>query len=175
MITRPFFRLLAICGSLRSGSSNEKLLLAASELGIAVGFEVRLYQGMAGLPHFNPDLDTDKGSLLPPTVVELRRAVGEADGLLISSPEYAHGIPGSLKNLLDWLVASTEFPGKPVALISGGEFAPKQLEETLRTMSARLVGNEIIPGAVLRKAFGSGGNLVDERLNGTLREILSRF
>jgi chromate reductase len=72
----------------------------------------------------------------------LRSEIGLSDGLLISSPEYAHGVPGSLKNALDWLVASVEFPGKAVALINTSPratHAPAQLTEILTTMSARLI------------------------------------
>ncbi|HEY6841914.1 MAG TPA: NADPH-dependent FMN reductase, partial [Chthoniobacterales bacterium] len=105
-------RILAISGSLRSISSNTTVLRAAQLLA-RPGVEVILYEGLGALPHFNPDLDGDEP---PQLVLELRSAVGLASGLLISSPEYAHGVPGSLKNALDWLVASVEFPNKAVAL-----------------------------------------------------------
>ena len=107
-------RILAISGSLRSTSSNTTVLRAAQILA-PPGVEVILYEGLGVLPHFNPDLDGDEP---PQLVLELRSEVGLADGLLISSPEYAHGVPGSLKNALDWLVASVEFPNKAVALLN---------------------------------------------------------
>src|SRR5450631_3779887 len=103
------------------------------------GVEVILYEGLGVLPHFNPDLDGDES---PQLVLELRSEVGLADGLLISSPEYAHGVPGSLKNALDWLVASVEFPNKAVALLNTSPRATHalaQLTEILTTMSARLI------------------------------------
>src|SRR5690242_9174445 len=102
-------RLLAISGSLRAGSSNTAILQAA-RLVAPSDVELVLYEGLAELPAFNPDLDTVEGDRVPERVRELRALVGSADGLLICSPEYAHGIPGSLKNLLDWLVGSVEFP-----------------------------------------------------------------
>jgi chromate reductase, NAD(P)H dehydrogenase (quinone) len=104
-----------------------------------VGLEVVLYDGPGRLPHFNPDLDQAEP---PPPVQALRRQVGRCDGLLICCPEYAHGVPGVMKNALDWLVASVEFPGKPVALINASpqaRHAPAQLRETLSVMGARLV------------------------------------
>ena len=79
---------------------------------------------------------------LPLPVRDLRAQVGAADGLLISSPEYAHGVPGSLKNALDWLVGGSEMPGKPVALVNASPHATHaqaSLAETLRTMSVELV------------------------------------
>lgn len=139
--TEPM-RILAISGSLRSASSNTAVLLTAAALAPR-GVEVTLYEGLADLPHFNPDLDTTLDDpRLPAPVRTLRMQVGSADGLLISSPEYAHGVPGSLKNALDWLVGSSEFPGKPVALLSTSAratHAQASLAETLRTMSADLV------------------------------------
>jgi len=72
----------------------------------------------------------------------LRSAVGLANGLLISSPEYAHGVPGTLKNALDWLVSSSEFPGRTIGLLNTSPratHATAQLTEILTTMSARLV------------------------------------
>lgn len=134
-------RLLAISGSLRAGSSNTTLLEAA-KLVAPNGVEVVVYDGLAELPAFNPDLDTMEGDGLPAPVGELRALVGNADGILICSPEYAHGIPGSLKNALDWLVGSVEFPFKPVALLKANAHsvhAQAQLAEVLTTMNARIV------------------------------------
>jgi chromate reductase len=101
-------RILAISGSLRAASSNTAVLQAAAFLAPA-GVEIVLYTGLGDLPHFNPDLDTDD----PPEVVRaLRHEIGQCDGLLICSPEYAHGVAGAMKNALDWLVSSVEFPEK---------------------------------------------------------------
>jgi NAD(P)H-dependent FMN reductase len=85
----------------------------------------------------------------------LREAVGRADALLIACPEYAHGVPGAFKNLLDWLVGSLEFPGKPVLLLNtaarGSYHAQEALAEILVTMSAQLLAAQpvlvALPGA----------------------------
>ncbi len=135
--------LLAISGSLRAASSNSAVVAAARALA-PPGLEVMIYDGLGDLPHFNPDLDTETP---PAPVIELRRRVGEADALLISSPEYAHGIPGVMKNALDWLVSSLEFPGKPVGLVNasaGSTHAQAALEEVLRTMSAERVADACV-------------------------------
>ena len=81
------------------------------------GMEVTIYEGLASLPHFNPD-DDEEGTTPPPAVAALRALLGAADGILISTPEYAHGVPGSLKNALDWLVSDGALVDKPIALIS---------------------------------------------------------
>ena len=102
---------------------------------------VELYTGIGELPHFNPD-DDREGSVLPPAIASLRERLAAAEALLISSPEYAHGVPGSLKNALDWLVSGPEMIDKPVAVLntSGRSIhAPAALAEILRTMSARVI------------------------------------
>jgi len=134
-------QILAISGSLRRGASNTVLLEAATRLAPA-NIHIDLYDQLGALPHFNPDFDAPDGDSLPTIVADLRTRVGRADGVLISCPEYAHGIPGSFKNLLDWLVGSIEFPCKPVALLNTSAMsvhAPAQLTEILRTMNARLI------------------------------------
>src|SRR5215213_1044561 len=130
-------RILAISGSLRRVSSNTSLLGAAALLA-PEGVEVIVYDGLGDLPHFNPDLEANE----PPAVTGLRAQVRAADGLLISSPEYAHGVPGSLKNALDWLVGGDEFIDKPVALLNAtppATWAQASLAETVTVMSGRLV------------------------------------
>lgn len=166
--------LLAISGSLRAGSSNSAVLEAA-RLVAPPGVDVVLYDGLADLPAFNPDLDRP-GAPLPPAAHDLRARVGAADALLISSPEYAHGIPGSLKNLLDWLVGSVEFPGKPVTLVAASErsvFAQAQLAEVLRTMSARLIPEASVVVPVPGRAMEPAAIAADEELATILRGAIS--
>lgn len=134
------YRILAISGSLRARSSNTETLRAAAALAPA-SVTVTFYGGLAALPHFNPDLDVE-GAVLPAPVQEFRAHVAAADALLICSPEYAHGVPGALKNALDWLVSGSEIPFKPIGLLNASPrsiHAQASLAETLRTMSAVVV------------------------------------
>ena len=139
-------RVVALCGSLRAESSNRLLLRAAARLAPA-GMEFTEYDELGLLPHFNPDLEPG-----PPAVARLRDLLAGADGLVISSPEYAHGIPGALKNALDWLVADPRVAGLPVILLNasaaGGDRAQAALVEVLRTMSL-----EVLAGASQLVAF----------------------
>jgi NAD(P)H-dependent FMN reductase len=130
-------RFLAICGSLRAASTN-RVLLEAFARHAPEGVLVELFEGMAALPLFNPELEAGGR---PPAVAGMARRVGDADGLVVASPEYAHGIPGALKNALDWLVSGFEIPHKPVMLVHAsmrGAFVREHLSEVLRTMSTRL-------------------------------------
>ncbi|RCS29944.1 NAD(P)H-dependent oxidoreductase [Rhodanobacter denitrificans] len=141
-------RVLCLCGSLRRVSSNRAALEAARQLA-APTLELVLYEGLGALPLFSPDDDVDP---LPPVVLALREAVGRADALLIACPEYAHGLPGAFKNLLDWLVGSLELPGKPVLLLNtaarGSYHAQEALAEILTTMSAQLLASQPLPVAL---------------------------
>lgn len=162
--------IVAISGSLRAGSSNAALLRAAASVA-PEGVQVVFYEGMGDLPYFNPDLDTE-GSTPPEAVRQLRGLLIAADAILISSPEYAHGVPGSFKNLLDWLVSTGELVGKPVALLNaapaGGEYAQNAILETLRTMNWRVIDAACrIEPFVKRK-----GALDDEALQ-TLRDAVT--
>lgn len=133
--------IVAVSGSLRERSSNSALLRIAASVAPA-GTSVVIYDGVGELPHFNADLDAE-GVTPPDAVRALRELLIRADAVLISCPEYAHGVPGAFKNMLDWLVSTGELVDKPVALLNaapaGGEYAHASLVETLRTMNWRVV------------------------------------
>ena len=100
---------LAISGSLQAASSNTALLRVAATVA-PDGVTVELYDGIRALPHFDPDLD---GPEPPPGIADLRARIVAADAVLFSTPEYAHALPGALKDTLDWLVGSGELVTSP--------------------------------------------------------------
>jgi NAD(P)H-dependent FMN reductase len=167
-------QLLTLSGSLRAKSSNMSVL-GALPLLAPDGVTVTRYAGLDGLPHFNPDIEM---LALPEAVAVLRREVGIADGLILSSPEYAHGIAGSFKNLLDWLVGSLDFPGKPIAVINAApraHHADAQLIEILRTMSAWVDDGWLLTLPVQGTGLDAAGIVADAALAGPLRDLLQRF
>jgi len=167
-------RLLAISGSLRAMSSNTALLRLASEVAPS-DVAITMYDGLATLPHFNPDDDVDTP---PAAVLRLRALVGESDGLLFCSPEYAHGVPGSLKNALDWLVASEELPHKPVALLNASPWATHaqaSLVETLTLMTARIVPEACARIPVARGDVDVGGSIASPEIRAAVRDALDVF
>lgn len=167
-------RILAISGSLRTASSNTAVLIAAKRLA-PPDWEIVLYDGLASLPHFNPDMDTDHP---PAQVLVLREHIGSCQGLLLCSPEYARGVAGALKNALDWLVSSQEFPDKPVALINASQRATSadaHLRLTLTTMSARLVEEASITLPLLGRNLDADGIVADDVLSEQLRAALDCF
>jgi NAD(P)H-dependent FMN reductase len=161
--------ILAISGSLRTASSNTFLIQAATMVA-PEGVRVVIYNGLDTLPYFNPDLDGE-GAIPPPPVADLRRHVGEADGVLISSPEYAHGLPGVLKNGLDWLVSSGETVGKHFALVNASPratHAQASLAETLRTMAAIIVPEASIAVPLSGRKLDASGIASDPELSSLL-------
>ena len=146
-------RVLAISGSLRAASSNSAILRVAARVA-PPGIDVEIYEGIERLPYFNPDLDREfDDPALPRAVKALRGKIAASDALLISSPEYAHGVSGMLKNALDWLVGGPEMPGKLVGVINTAPHATHAyaaLTETLRTMSVVLVDDACVAIAVPR-------------------------
>jgi NAD(P)H-dependent FMN reductase len=166
--------LLALSGSLRQQSSNTSALKAAAILAPS-NVTVEFYEGLGSLPHFNPDLDGDSP---PVQVADLRRRIGAADGLLICSPEYARGVAGSFKNALDWLVSSSEFPDKCVAVINASQratHADAALKMTLTTMSARLIEPACLTLPLLGRNLDAAGIAADPELSGSLKSALAAF
>jgi chromate reductase, NAD(P)H dehydrogenase (quinone) len=159
--TKPM-RVLAISGSLRRASTNTAALEALAWLA-PEGVKVLLYRDLANLPVFNPDDDVEDKPK-PEPVETLRTLVDASDALVIAAPEYAHGLPGALKNALDWLVASETFAGKPTALINTSPrafHAQASLREILSTMAARLIPEAFVSISLTGKAVTADEILAD--------------
>ena len=166
--------LLAVPGSLRRISSNRTLLEAAAALAPAGG-AVRMSGHLAELPHFNPDLD---GGTPPAAVGTWREAVARADGLLLSVPEYAHGLPGAFKNGLDWLVSDPAVLHKPVGIWNAsarGEHAQASLAEVLRTMSFTIVEEAGLTLPLLDRPLTLAGLLEAPPMRQLLSDALAAF
>ena len=167
-------KLLAISGSLRAVSSNTSLLRAAQLLA-RPPVSIEMFDGLSRLPHFNPDLDIEP---LPPAVVDLRARIKAADGLVISSPEYARGVAGVMKNALDWMVSDTDFSGKPVALFNASPRATHGLAAlrlTLETMAARVIDEASITLPLLSSPLDARGIASDPALSQLIRDALAAF
>jgi chromate reductase, NAD(P)H dehydrogenase (quinone) len=172
------YRLLGICGSLRAAAFSKAILAAVAE---AAGFTAHFDDADIGaLPHFNQDLYVEP---LPGEVDRFRTQIVAADGLVISSPEYNHGMPGVLKNALDWASRphnGSPLQGKPTLIITsspaftGGVRAQYQIRETLVSALARPVSHaEIVVGGVGAKIFG--GRFNDETTLGYAKSGLGKM
>ncbi len=166
-------RLLAISGSLRAVSSNTSLLRAAALLA-PDGVKIHVYEGLGELPHFNPDLE----DVAPAVVKDFSAQVGAADGIIFSTPEYAHGVPGVLKNALDWLVGGSDFSNKPVALFNASPrstYAVASLTEILTIMSGRIVPEASVTVTLREKLLNEVDIATHLELAPMLRAALEAF
>ncbi|TIS53910.1 MAG: NAD(P)H-dependent oxidoreductase [Mesorhizobium sp.] len=142
--------ILAISGSLRAASTNSALI-AALAANAPADCRVTVYDGLGRLPIFNPD---DEDERTPREAADLIDAVTRADGVIVSCPEYAHGVPGGMKNALDWLVSRDAAVGKPAMLVHASPrslFARAALAEIMRTMSFALYEEAPLEIALLGK------------------------
>ena len=153
-------KILAIPGSLRLNSSSNYILSAI--LSVAPKDVVcEIYQGIGSLPHFNDPEDT------PGPVVEFRQKIRESDAVLICTPEYAFGIPGSLKNALDWTVGSGDFVDKPVGLVtasSQGEKGHAAMLLVLTAISAKVIDESTLLIPFVRSKLDRAGIVKDNSL-----------
>lgn len=168
-------QLLGISGSLRRGSYNGALLQAAAAE-VPAGVEFKVWHGLDAIPAYDEDLDAT-----PLSVGVFRRALAQADAVLIATPEYNASVPGALKNALDW--ASRPFEAnplrnKPVAVIGasqgifGAIWAQAELRKILSTIGACVDARELaVSGA--HDAFDAQGRLHDAELTATLRAIVT--
>ena len=167
--------IIAISGSLRAGSSNHAILRYLGKL-VPAGINYAIYDGLATLPHFDPGLDSEQ---TPETVPALRKLLAEADAIIICSPEYAFGVPGSLKNLLDWTVGSGSLEGKPLALITastGGQHAHAALQLILKNaLGAKLEEEMMLLIPFVRTKMDGEGNVVDEEVKQRLQAIVDKI
>jgi NAD(P)H-dependent FMN reductase len=164
-------KVLAISGSLRAASINSALLRAAARLA-PPDMAITLFARIGDLPLFNPDFEP----YTPPPVAALYAEVASADALLIASPEYAHGVSGSIKNALDWLVGSETFINKPVAVLNASpraRHADAALRETMRTMSAVIVEAASISIPLLGSNLTESGMADSPPVSGAIRGALA--
>ena len=168
-------RILGIAGSVRRESHTRKLLRAAGDV-LPPGAELVEWEGLASLPIFDQDLESDP----PATVSELLAAIDEADALLIATPEYNASLPGGLKNALDW--ASRPFPDnvlrdKPSVVVGastglfGAVWAQAEVRKVLKASGADVVENEL-PVGMADSAFTHDGSLADPELSARLADLL---
>jgi len=168
-------KILAIPGSLRRASYNRALARAAVELAPA-GATVEIAE-LHGIPVYDEDVNSAGA---PQVVLDLKRRIAEADAVFIATPEYNHGVPGVLKNAIDWTSRRPSQPwkGKPVAIAgaSDGGFgtvrAQLALRPTLACLGAMVVPTPQVHVSFAQDKFDAEGRLTDEKTREKLRQLL---
>jgi NAD(P)H-dependent FMN reductase len=167
--------LLAISGSVRPNSSNTSILRAMASLASA-GVIFNFFDGLMTLPHFDPVATEGDAA-----VANFRQQLRSADGVVICTPEYAFGMPGVLKNALDWVVSSGEFNEKPVAAISasplpsGGDKALASLLLTMTALGTITDSNMTLSIAGIKKKMNEDGGVTDSQTLQQLRSVLENL
>jgi chromate reductase, NAD(P)H dehydrogenase (quinone) len=167
-------KVLALCGSTRHQSTNHRFIKAITQMGVTY-FEVLVFDAISSLPHFNPD---DNHEPVATPVARFRQLLQEADGVLICTPEYAHGVPGALKNAIDWVVSSNEFSGKPTMLVTAstdGSFAHNALLETLKVIEAKGIEQNQLLIQFAATKIDAENKITDELTAVAVRQLLKDF
>lgn len=174
--------IIGIAGSLRAASINRALLRAATEL-MPAGSTLKIAT-IEGIPLYNGDIEAQEG--IPQTVSSLKDTIASADGLLLATPEYNHGIPGVLKNAFDWLSRPSAdiprvFGHRPVALVgaSPGGFGTIMAQNdwlpVLRAVGAQPWFGQRLLVSRAGSVFDESGTLTDDKVRGQLQQFLSGF
>jgi chromate reductase len=166
-------KVLAISGSTRLQSTNIDLIKAIADFP-EINLDLEIFEGLMDIPHFNPDHDTENPPL---AVVEFRDELRKADGILICSPEYAMGVPGTLKNAIDWTVSSCEFRLKPTALITASSMGEKSHESLLGTL--RIIEAELTDETQMLISFAKtkikNGHIIDSKTFEEVKRLIYEF
>ena len=164
--------ILAVSGSLKSTSANTSILKAICKIA-PQNVMVNIFDGLDKLPHFNPEWSNDIDSLN-----NYRQQLRLADGVIFSTPEYAFGVPGVLKNALDWIVSSGELNEKPVAAISasplysGGDKALGSLLLTLTALGTNMGAGSSLSIANIKSKITDAGEISDDETTAELKLLL---
>ena len=164
-------KILAICGSTRKLSSNLSLIKVMEQLSVDT-FEFTIFAGLKEIPQFDPD---DDHSPAPPAVDHFRELIKLSDAVIICTPEYAMGVPGSLKNVIDWTVSSAEFMHKPTALItasSQGQKGHAALLETLKIIECEIPEPIQLLIPFIKTKINAEGKITHHQTNEELNALL---
>jgi chromate reductase, NAD(P)H dehydrogenase (quinone) len=164
-------RILGISGSLHAGSSASAVLDIVSKL-VPDHVEFKIYSGIGEIPAF------DDSPEVPFPAVGFIKLITEADGIFFCIPEYAFGVPGALKNALDWTVSTTAFSEKPVALItaaSQGEKAHTALLQTLTALGTKIHKDETLLISFIRSMLNEKNEIKDIPTFNAIKTIVDSF
>ncbi|MFV8325972.1 NADPH-dependent FMN reductase [Flavobacterium sp. ZS1P14] len=161
-------------GSASSNSTNLKLVETIANL-IGNEFNVIIFDALKSLPHFDPELSTDKP---PKAIVKFRNAIEKADGIIICTPEYVFSIPSGLKNAIEWCISTTVFSEKPSGLITAsasGQKGHEELQLIMKTVMAKFTDETtlLIPG--IKGKIDKQGQIIDTMAVENLAKFIERF
>jgi len=163
-------KIFAIIGSASENSSNQKLVEYLENL-TKDNLEFVIFTGLKKLPHFDPNLFVNN---TPEEVLRFRESIQQADGILISTPEYVFSIPSGLKNAIEWCISTTVFEGKPTGLITAsanGQKAHEELQLIMKTTMTNFIPETTLLIQGIKGKLNEQGEIIDN----TTKEDLQRF
>ena len=172
---------ITICGSLRKGSFNRIVMNALPGLA-PEGMQIKEAPPFSEFPLYNADIQNSTGFPVP--VQTLADAIRSADGVIFVTPEYNFGIPGALKNAIDWVsrLQNQPFAGKPVALQSvspgpvGGARVQYDMRRSMVFLDALTLNKpEIFVGNCAQRLDDKAGKITDEATIGFIKQQLAAF
>lgn len=161
-------KILAIPGSLRNNSSSNKLMTFISTI-LPTEVHYQIYEDLASIPAFDDRED------IPSAVAQFKKAISDADALLLCTPEYAFGVPGALKNAIDWTVSSGELVEKPVALItasSQGEKGHAAMLNILSALSTKTPPSSTLLISFIKAKLNDKGEITNPELIDQLKAVI---
>jgi NAD(P)H-dependent FMN reductase len=163
-----------IIGSASKNSANEKLI--ANFISLTKDFfETTVFTGLKSLPHFDPELSTNRP---PQSIVDFRRNIEQADGIVICTPEYIFSIPAGLKNALEWCVATTLFSEKPLAIITAsadGRKAHEELQLIMKTLMAKFTEATAFLIQGVRGQVNEKGEIINKKIESDFVRFIQAF
>jgi chromate reductase len=167
-------KILALSGSTRANSSSLQIIHFISEM-TEKDLEITIYNGLTDLPFFNQDLDKDK---VPETVLNFRKAIENADGVIICTPEYVFSVPGVLKNAIEWIVSTVVFSDKPTAVITASSSGIKGHESLIlimKTVGAKLNDDSALLIQGVQSKLTKDGKINNESTLSELNKLIAAF
>lgn len=164
--------ILAIIGSASENSSNLKLVEQIAVL-TTDNFDLTIYNDLKLLPHFDPELSVNNP---PEQIIELRKSIEVADGIIICTPEYVFSIPSGLKNAIEWCISTTIFSDKPIGLITAsanGQKGHEELQLIMKTAMAKFTNETSLLIQGVKGKFDQQGNLIDNETKIQLDKFIS--
>lgn len=167
-------KILGINGSASRNSSNLAILHTVAELG-QTEFDLKILADLTTLPHFKTELTQID---VPETIVGFRKAIADADGIIICTPEYVFSIPSGLKNAIEWCVSTTVFSGKPVGLITAsasGEKAHEELKLIMQTVQTNFIEETTLLIQGVKGKVNNNGQIIDCTTENELKKFIQSF
>ena len=167
-------QVFAIIGSASNHSANERLIDYISQL-TEDFFDLSIFTGLKTLPHFDPELSIGDP---PPEVIDFRKNIENADGIIICTPEYIFSIPSGLKNAIEWCVSTTVFSDKPTGLITAsasGQQGHKELMLIMKTVMARYTDQTTLLIQGIKGKINEQGHIADTKTINKLGQFIDAF